>query len=127
MNADGKQNYLNAQTQRIIYNENNDPLYIQGKIGDVRFEYGLTNMRQMATYGGDSAIGNINDLVNSTWEGRYTKFYSEDGSFEIVHSNMTGEERHILYIGGTPYESNVVYLKDYTQSSGSFMFCTKTI
>ncbi|UKY87830.1 RHS repeat-associated core domain-containing protein [Elizabethkingia anophelis] len=125
LNADGKQNYLNAQTQRIIYNENNDPLYIQGKIGDVRFEYGLTNMRQMATYGGDSAIGNINDLANSTWEGIFTKYYSEDGSFEITRNNWTGEEKHILYIGGTPYESNVVYLKDYTQSSGSFMFLHK--
>ncbi|MDC8026598.1 RHS repeat-associated core domain-containing protein [Elizabethkingia anophelis] len=125
LNADGKQNYLNAQTQRIIYNENNDPLYIQGKIGDVRFEYGLSNMRQMATYGGDSAIGNITDLVNSTWEGIFTKYYSEDGSFEITRNNWTGEEKHILYIGGTPYESNVVYLKDYTQSSGSFMFLHK--
>ncbi|STF08906.1 RHS repeat domain-containing protein [Elizabethkingia anophelis] len=125
LNADGKQNYLNAQTQRIIYNENNDPLYIQGKIGDVRFEYGLTNMRQMATYGGDSAIGNITDLVNSTWEGIFTKYYSEDGSFEITRNNWTGEEKHILYIGGTAYESNVVYLKDYTQSSGSFMFLHK--
>ncbi|MDQ8747748.1 RHS repeat-associated core domain-containing protein [Elizabethkingia miricola] len=125
LNAEGKQNYLNAQTQRIIYNENNDPLYIQGKIGDVRFEYGLSKMRQMATYGGDSAIGNITDLVNSTWEGIFTKYYSEDGSFEITRNNWTGEEKHILYIGGTPYESNVVYLKDYTQSSGSFMFLHK--
>ncbi|MDV3636978.1 hypothetical protein CMU84_17670 [Elizabethkingia anophelis] len=125
LNTVGKQNYLNAQIQRVIYNVNNDPLYIQGKNGDVRFEYGLTNMRQMATYGGDSAIGSINDLANSAWEGRYTKFYSEGGSFEIIRNNTTGEERHILYIGGTPYESNLVYLKDFTQSSGSYKFLHK--
>ncbi|UTF99026.1 VCBS repeat-containing protein [Elizabethkingia anophelis] len=125
LNTIGKQNYLNAQIQRIIYNENNDPLYIQSKKGDVRFQYGLTNMRQMVTYGGDSAIGSINDLANSTWEGEFTKYYSEDGSFEVIRNNTTGEEKQILYIGGTPYESNIVYLKEFTQSSGSYKFLHK--
>ncbi|MCT3721340.1 RHS repeat-associated core domain-containing protein [Elizabethkingia anophelis] len=124
LNTEGKQNYLNAQTQRIIYNENNDPLYIQGKKGDVRFEYGLTGSRQVVTFGA-KATGTIDDLAISTWEGTFTKYYSEDGSFEVVHNNITGEEKHILYIGGTPYESNVVYLKDFTQSSGSYKFLHK--
>ncbi|WP_407484003.1 RHS repeat-associated core domain-containing protein [Elizabethkingia meningoseptica] len=124
----GKQNYLNAQIQRVIYNENNDPLYIQSKKGDVRFEYGLTNMRQMVTYGQTAPAGNngtIEDFATSGWEGTFTKYYSEDGSFEVVRNNTTGEEKHILYIGGTPYESNVVYLKDFTQSSGSYKFLHK--
>lgn len=30
-----------------------------------------------------------------------------------------------LYIGGTPYESNILYLKDFTESSGSFKFLHK--
>lgn len=124
LNTTGKQNYLNAQIQRVIYNENNDPLYIQGKKGDVRFEYGLSGARQVATFGA-KATGAIDDLAVSSWEGVFTKYYSEDGSFEVVRNNSTGEEKHILYIGGTPYESNVVYLKDFTQSSGSYRFLHK--
>ncbi|WP_337084789.1 RHS repeat-associated core domain-containing protein [Elizabethkingia anophelis] len=128
LNTTGKQNYLNAKIQRIIYNENNDPLYIQSKKGDVRFEYGLTNMRQMVTFGQAMPEGNngaIEDFATSDWEGTFTKHYSEDGSFEVVRNNTTGEEKHILYIGGTPYESNLVYLKDFTQSSGSYKFLHK--
>ncbi|MDV3661060.1 hypothetical protein CMU70_11380 [Elizabethkingia anophelis] len=124
LNTTGKQNYLNAQIQRVIYNENNDPLYIQGKKGDVRFEYGLSGARQVATFGA-KAIGAIDDLAVSDWEGAFTKYYSEDGSFEIVRNNTTGEEKHILYIGNTPYDSNLVYLKDFTQSSGFYKFLHK--
>ncbi|MCT3833551.1 hypothetical protein HZP56_08365 [Elizabethkingia anophelis] len=128
LNTTGKQNYLNAQIQRIIYNENNDPLYIQSKKGDVRFGYGLTDMRQMVTYGQTAPVGTngtIEDFATSNWEGTFTKYYSEDGSFEVVRNNTSGEEKHILYIGGIPYESNVVYLKDFTQSSGSYKFLHK--
>ncbi len=124
LNTTGKQNYLNAQIQRVIYNENNDPLYIQGKKGDVRFEYGLSGARQVATFG-SKATGAIDDLAVSDWEGTFTKYYSEDGSFEVVQNNTTGEEKHILYIGNTPYDSNLVYLKDFTQSSGSYRFLHK--
>ncbi|HCD9236720.1 TPA: hypothetical protein NEG48_003762 [Elizabethkingia anophelis] len=131
LNITGKENYLNAQIQRIIYNENNDPLYIQSKNGDVRFEYGLTNMRQLVTYGkrdvADNQIipGAIEDFATTDWEGEFTKYYSEDGSFEVVSNNITGDEKHILYIGGTPYESNIVYLKDFMQSGGSYKFLHK--
>ncbi|MBV8325494.1 RHS repeat-associated core domain-containing protein, partial [Chryseobacterium sp.] len=58
-------------------------------------------------------------------EGKFTKFYSEDGSYEIVKDNTTGKEKHIIYIGGSPYESNIVYLKNYTESSGSYKFLHK--
>ncbi|MDQ1805749.1 polymorphic toxin type 23 domain-containing protein, partial [Chryseobacterium sp. CKR4-1] len=58
-------------------------------------------------------------------EGKFTKFYSEDGSYEVIKDNTTGKEKHILYIGGTPYDSNIVYLKDYTESSGSYKFLHK--
>ncbi|HFK5506811.1 RHS repeat domain-containing protein [Elizabethkingia anophelis] len=124
LNTNGKQNYLNAQIQRVIYNENNDPLYIQGKKGDVRFEYGLSGARQVATFGA-KATGSIDDLAISDWGGAFTKYYSEDGSFEVVRNNTTGEEKHVLYIGNTPYDSNLVYLKDFTQSSGSYRFLHK--
>ncbi|MDE5483453.1 MULTISPECIES: RHS repeat-associated core domain-containing protein [Elizabethkingia] len=124
LNTIGKQNYLNSQIQRIIYNENNDPLFIQGKKGDVRFEYGLLGARQVVTFGA-KAVGTIDDLAVSNWEGEFTKYYSEDGSFEVVRNNTTGDEKHILYIGGTPYDSNIVYLKDFTQSSGSYKFLHK--
>ena len=116
LNAAGTQNYKNDLIQTISYNENNDPVFIDGEKGDVSFQYGLTAMRQQVTYGGN---------FGSDQEGQFTKFYSEDGSFEVIKNNATGQEKHILYIGGTPYESKIVYLKDFTQSSGSYKFLHK--
>ena len=116
LNAVGTQNYNNDLIQSIIYNENNDPVFIDGEKGDVAFRYGLTSMRQRVTYGRN---------FNADSDGKFTKFYSEDGSFEIIKDNTSGKEKHILYIGGTPYESNIVYLKDYTESSGSYKFLHK--
>ncbi|AZI39201.1 RHS repeat-associated core domain-containing protein [Epilithonimonas vandammei] len=116
LNTTGQQNFNEKLLQKITYNENNDPIFIDGLKGDVAFTYGLTEMRQMATYGGN---------FNKDGEGKFTKYYSEDGSYEIVRNNQTGQEKHILYIGGTPYESNILYLKDYTESSGSYKFLHK--
>ncbi|WP_370901325.1 T6SS effector amidase Tae4 family protein [Chryseobacterium gossypii] len=116
LNAAGTQNYNNDLIQSIAYNENNDPVFIDGMKGDVAFQYGLTSMRQRVTYGGN---------FSTDGEGKFTKYYSEDGSYEIVKDNTTGKEKHILYIGGTPYESNIVYLKNFTESSGSYKFLHK--
>ncbi|WP_407478979.1 RHS repeat-associated core domain-containing protein [Elizabethkingia anophelis] len=124
LNNIGKQNYLNDKIRRVVYNENNDPLYIQGTKGDIRFEYGLTGARQVVTFGA-KATGSIDDLAISEWEGTTTKFYSEDGSFEIVQNNATGQEKHILYIGGTPYEANIVLLKQESESISSFKYLHK--
>ncbi|PWN64736.1 RHS repeat-associated core domain-containing protein [Chryseobacterium oncorhynchi] len=116
LNAAGTQNYSNDLIQNILYNENNDPVFIDGMKGDVAFQYGITNMRQRVTYGGNfSADG----------EGRFTKFYSEDGNFEILKDNTTGKEKHIIYIGGSPYESNIVYVKNYDETNGSYKFLHK--
>ncbi|WP_164465142.1 RHS repeat-associated core domain-containing protein [Chryseobacterium lactis] len=116
LNAEGTKNYKNDLIQRVVYNENNDPVFIDGEIGDVAFQYGLTNMRQIVTYGGNFDAEN---------EGKFTKFYNEDGSFEIVKNNTTGQEKHVIYIGGTPYESNIVYLKNFTENNGSYKFLHK--
>lgn len=121
----GKRNYSNDQIQKIRYNENNDPIYIEGLQGDVRFEYGLSAMRQLVTYGGKATNSENVDPVNSQWEGQYTKFYSADGSFEVIRNNTTGTEKHLLYIGGSPYDSNIVYLKDYSASDASYRFLHK--
>ncbi|WP_418122352.1 RHS repeat-associated core domain-containing protein [Chryseobacterium sp. PTM-20240506] len=116
LNTAGTQNYNNDLIQSISYNENNDPVFIDGEKGDVAFQYGLTSMRQRVSYGGN---------FSNDGEGKFTKFYSEDGSYEVIKDNTTGKEKHILYIGGTPYDSNIVYLKDYTESSGSYKFLHK--
>ena len=73
-------------------------------------------MRQAVGYGGK---------LEWTDEGHYTKYYSEDGSYEVVIDNTTGKEKHVMYIGGSPYEANIVYLKNYTESSGSYKFLHK--
>ncbi|AZA80695.1 hypothetical protein C1637_12285 [Chryseobacterium lactis] len=116
LNAAGIQNYNNDLIQNITYNENNDPVLIDGMKGDVAFQYGLTAMRQRVTYGGD---------FSNDGEGKFTKFYSEDGSFEVLKDNSTGKEKHILYIGGSPYESSIVYLKNFDETSGSYKFLHK--
>ncbi|WP_370899703.1 RHS repeat-associated core domain-containing protein [Chryseobacterium gossypii] len=116
LNAAGTQNYNNDLIQTIAYNENNDPIFIDGLKGDVNFEYGLTSMRQRASYGGNFA---------SDKYGKFTKLYSEDGSFEVTIDNTTKLEKHMLYIGGTPYESNIIYLKNYKDTSGSYKFLHK--
>lgn len=116
LNAAGTQNYNNDLIQSIVYNENNDPVFIDGQKGDVAFQYGLTSMRQKVTYGGN---------FSTDGEGKFTKYYSEDGSYEIVKDNISGNEKYIIYIGGTPYESNIIYLKNFTESSGSYKFLHK--
>ncbi|WP_315054629.1 RHS repeat-associated core domain-containing protein [Chryseobacterium indoltheticum] len=116
LNAAGTQNYNNDLIQSIVYNENNDPVFINGEKGDVAFQYGLTNMRQRVTYGGN---------FNSDEEGKFTKFYSEDGSFEIVKDNIAGNEKHLLYIGGNPYKSDIIYMKNYDDTVGSYKFLHK--
>lgn len=116
LNAVGEQNYNGDLIQSITYNENNDPIKIEGEKGDVYFTYGLTSMRQAVGYGGK---------LDGTDEGHYTKYYSEDGSYEVTIDNYTGKEKHTLFIGGTPYESNIVYIKNYTESNGSYKFLHK--
>ncbi len=116
LNAAGEQNYNNDLIQSIAYNENNDPVFIDGMKGDVAFQYGLSSMRQRVTYGGNFSIDG---------DGKFTKFYSEDGSFEVLKDNITGKEKHILYIGGNPYDSNIVYLKNFDEAGGSYKFLHK--
>ncbi|BFO65986.1 RHS repeat domain-containing protein [Chryseobacterium sp. KCF3-3] len=73
-------------------------------------------MRQRVTYGGN---------FNADGNGKFTKFYSEDGSFEVTKDNITGKEKHILYIGGSPYESSIIYVKNYNETSASYKFLHK--
>ncbi len=116
LNSAGEQNYNNDLIQTIAYNENNDPVFIDGMKGDVAFQYGLTSMRQRVTYGGN---------FNADGDGQFTKFYSEDGSFEIQLNNSTGAEKHILYIGGNPYKSDIIFIKNYAETTGSYKFLHK--
>ncbi|MDY3530002.1 SpvB/TcaC N-terminal domain-containing protein [Riemerella anatipestifer] len=116
LNATGEQNLKNDLVQQISYNENNDPLLIQGVKGDLRFEYGLSSMRQVMSFGGKIANGS---------HGKFTRYYSEDGSYEVTLDHATGREKHTLYIGGTPYESDIIYLKNYTESQASYKFLHK--
>jgi YD repeat-containing protein len=118
LNQQGAENYNGDLIQKISYNENNDPVFIDGEKGDVGFMYGLTAMRQKMSYGGNFEPGT---------DGAYSKFYNEDGSFEIVRNNETGSEKHIIYIGGTPYESNIIYLKNYKEEKDLTNSCTKII
>ncbi len=122
LNANGIANYDNQGTptstliQSITYNENNDPIKIDGVKGDYAFDYGLSESRQVMYYGG-------NFTTNSG--ARYIKYYNESGDTEIIRDTQTGKEKHILYIGGSPYESNIVFLKNFNETTGSFKFLHK--
>ncbi|SHF33884.1 FG-GAP-like repeat-containing protein [Chryseobacterium takakiae] len=124
LNSNGAENYNKDLIQKIVYNENNDPVYINGERGDVLFQYGLTDMRQRVTYGGQASSDVFPE--NEEWQGKFTKYYNEDGSFEVIVNNEAGgTEKHILYIGGNPYEANIVYLKEYDNEKGAFKFLHK--
>jgi RHS repeat-associated protein len=76
----------------------------------------LSESRQVMHYGS-------NFTTNS--DARYIKYYNESGDIEIIRDTQTGKEKHILYIGGTPYESNIVFLKNFNETTGSFKFLHK--
>lgn len=116
LNKNGEENLKNNLIQSISYNENNDPIFISGVKGDVSFEYGLSAMRQKVSFGGK---------IEENAEGKYTRYYSADGSFEITRDNETGEEKHIIYVGGSPYESEIIFVKDYKEVEGSYKFLHK--
>lgn len=135
LNAAGTQNYNNDLIQSIVYNENNDPVQINGEKARISFDYGLSSMRQMVTIaklkqtgGGGSSEFRTAAIVDPNapiWQNTKTKLYSEDGSFEVVRDQATNQEKHIIYIGGSPYESNIIYVKDYNESNGSYKFLHK--
>ena len=123
LNEKGAELLKNNLIQKIEYNENNDPVFIDGVKGDVRFEYGLTAMRQMMTFGGEFLSENASQ--NETSHGKFTRFYSEDGSFEVTLDHQSGKEKHILYIGGNPYESEIIFVKNFKEEKGSYKFLHK--
>lgn len=125
LNTAGKQYYTNDLIQEIFYNENSDPLQIKGRQSNVTFDYGLGSMRQRVFYRDTATNSKINEGTVEAQNAGFTKFYSADGSCEVLRNNVTGQEKHILFIGGSPYESNIVYLKDYSESSGSYKFLHK--
>lgn len=141
LNSAGTQNYDGDLIQSIVYNENNDPVQINGEKDRIRFKYGLGSMRQrvdiikLKQFGvgdpGDppvesfSATENLESLQQPVWQVQESKFYNEDGSFEVVFDQTTNQEKHIIYIAGTPYESNIIFLKNFGESTGAFKFLHK--
>ncbi|WP_332453607.1 RHS repeat-associated core domain-containing protein [Chryseobacterium aquaticum] len=120
LNAQGVENYeMNGQSrllQQIMYNENNDPVKIDGTRGDYSFAYGLSESRQIMYFGGN---------FGKTQEPLYAKYYSESGDAEISIDNKSGKERHILYIGGTPYDTNVIFTRNVESDGGGYKFLHK--
>ena len=39
--------------------------------------------------------------------------------------HQSGKEKHILYIGGNPYESEIIFVKDFKEEKGSYKFLHK--
>ncbi|REC63441.1 type IV secretion protein Rhs [Chryseobacterium pennae] len=136
LNAAGTQNYNGDLIQTIIYNENNDPVLISGERTRVNFEYGLNGMRQRVEIerlknpgGGATELKMKGDNIWNPdvplWQSKLSKVYNEDGSFEVIVDQSTGREKHILYVEGDPYASNVIYLKSFGESTGSYKFLHK--
>lgn len=140
LNAAGTQNYNGDLIQTIVYNENNDPVQITGEKDRITFKYGLGAMRQRVDIiklkqiggvdPGDPPVGSFSTTENldplpPVWQIQESKFYNEDGSFEVVFDPTTNQEKHIIYIAGTPYESNIIFVKNFGESAGSFKFLHK--
>lgn len=118
LNDQGNINYLvyKNKFQKITYNENNDPIFIDTDKGSVSFSYGLSEMRQKVSYGSNFKLGS---------QGKFTKYYSEDASCEVIVDNTTGKEKYILYIGGSPYDSNIIFVKDFLATTANYLFLHK--
>lgn len=137
LSSAGEQNYNNDLIQTIVYNENNDPVQINGEKARIKFGYGLGNMRQRVDIIKPKYFGPVGpggpgsesrtplDPNVPVWQTTLAKFYNEDNSFEVVTDQATGQEKHILYIAGTPYESSIIYVKDFGQANGSYKFLHK--
>jgi RHS repeat-associated protein len=139
LNTAGTQNYNGDLIQTITYNENNDPVQINGEKARISFKYGLGSARQRINIsklkdtgigggGGEPPVSGFSteeDWDAPVWQVKLSKFYNEDGSFEVVRNQSTNEEKHIIYIEGSPYESNIVYLKDFAETNGSYKFLHK--
>ena len=130
LNTQGFANFdYNGQSklvQTITYNENNDPIDINGTLNDYHFEYGLTDSRQVMNYGGN--------FLNTKTSPTFRKNLNEDNSFEVVvkyvrqrNGALVKNEKHILYIGGNAYSTSIAFIKDfpYPSGSGSFKFLHK--
>jgi RHS repeat-associated protein len=130
LNTQGFANFdYNGQSklvQTITYNENNDPIDINGTLNDYHFEYGLTDSRQVMNYGGN--------FLNTKTSPTFRKYLNEDNSFEVVvkyvrqrNGALVKNEKHILYIGGNAYSTSIAFIKDfpYPSGSGSFKFLHK--
>ncbi len=120
-NATLSQHWPDAATilQKITYNENNDPIYLDGKNGDYAFEYGLNESRQAMHYGGNF------DPALASQQAKFSKYYSEDWSYEVILDRTTGKEKHLMYIGGSPYESDIVLIKDFVNATAKYVFLHK--
>jgi RHS repeat-associated protein len=140
LNTQGEQNYSGDLIQSITFNENNDPVQITGEKSRIKFDYGLGSMRQRVDIvrlknpigggGGEPPISEFSVLESSNldvpiWQNIFAIYYNEDNSFEVVRNRTTGQEKHIIYIEGSPYESNIVYLKDFAETTGSYKFLHK--
>ncbi|MFC5873200.1 RHS repeat-associated core domain-containing protein [Chryseobacterium arachidis] len=141
LNTQGIQNYSGDLIQTVTYNENNDPVMISGEKFRVKFDYGLGSTRQRVSIiklmnptggGGEGdppisefSVAESSDLNTPVWQTKITKIYNEDNSFEVIRNQTSGLERHIMYIEGTPYESNIVYLKEFGQDTASYKFLHK--
>ncbi|KGE13064.1 RHS repeat-associated core domain-containing protein [Sphingobacterium deserti] len=125
LNSTGKQHYTNDLIQEVVYNENSDPRQILGTQATIAFDYGLGAMRQRVVLNEKVPTGSSKGQPAVSSGGSFTKYYSADGSCEVIRNNATGEEKHILFIGGSPYESSIVYLKDYAERRGSYKFLHK--
>ncbi len=128
LNTQGLANFdYNGQSkllQKITYNENNDPIDIDGTLNDYHFEYGLTDSRQVMSYGGN--------FFYKAGTPKYIKYLNEDNSSEVVvtyvkqrNGALVKREKHILYIGGNPYTTSIAYIKDFAYPSASFKFLHK--
>ncbi|MBT2559826.1 hypothetical protein J7E50_18045 [Pedobacter sp. ISL-68] len=141
LNAIGAQNYTGDLIQSIAYNENNDPVKINGEKNRVSFDYGLSNTRQYVDItklkqigipgdggggtGSSAPASGDSEPLPPVWQTTFTKTYSEGGDFEVIRNQSTGEEKHVIYIEGNPYESSIVYVKNFSETNGSYKFLHK--
>ncbi len=57
------------------------------------------------------------DTTTDKLQRRYRKFYSEDGSTEIVNDTQAGSTSFVFYIGGDAYSAPAIWKEEHTSSA----------
>ena len=120
LSTEGQNYYANKPLQTLTYTMFKAPITINegSNLGSIRYSYNSHLSRTKMLYGW--AVGGGSQVLREvapTYGFTKTKFYTDDGSSEIIKAN--GKTTIITYIGGTAYSAPLYNEKVKTTATGA--------